>query len=388
MESKRAGRAFTVIIGLAAFSATLALVPALSVLARGQGAGYLAVGVIVAAAAAASLIFRQVTIRRWGRWGYRRMWLAGGVVLVTAPLWILVAHSPLVLGLARLYHGVGLALFLPLAAGGSLDERTRRAGVTAALAGLVLAPVVGGALMAAPGLSAVYALSALAALAALIIAVLLKDVPSTNLENESDLAWLRTVWKNRTARSPLLASIAQWMMLGGLVGFLPLYALGMSIHPFAVGLLFGLLTAARDLARPLAIWIERRYGRKQALSAGLYLGAFSMVVFPATANPFALLGLGIAFGLGLGVTERIAPSFLAISRSDSFHGYGAESVSTALEDIGLALGALTMGVILHFNGREYWMAFVLIATLVVLLTFAFNVVTPEIRVTPGRPRRR
>ena len=375
-------------IGLAAFSATLALVPALSALARDQGAGDLAVGSIVAAAAAASLIFRQATTRQWGRLGCRRMWLAGGAVLVTAPLLVLAARSPLALGLARLYHGMGLALFLPLAAGGSLDERTRRSGAAAALAGLVLAPVVGGALMSAPGLSTVYALSALAALAAFIIAVLLKDAPSTHQERESDLAWLRAVWKNRTARSPLLATIAQQMMLGGLVGFLPLYALGTGIHPFAVGLLFGLLAAARDLARPLAIWIERRYGRKQALSAGLYLGAFSMVVFPATANPFALLGLAVAFGLGLGVTERIAPSYLAISRSDASHGHGAESVLGALEELGLALGALAMGVILHFNGREYWMAFVLTATLVVLLTFAFNVVTPEIHVMPGRPRKR
>ncbi len=379
MAKQTVGSFYSAMLGLAAFSVTLAVLPALPLLAHQAGAGDLALGAIVAASVLVGLILRWSGLGFTRGWASSQAWLIATAILFTAPLFYLLPLSPLALGLVRVYHGLGTTGFTLLAAGhGTNDPRAGRGDATAVLAGLALAPLAGSVLLAFADERFVYVLSAVAGLAALAGALAMRRALPSSAPSGCASS-LSQVWHNRPTRFGLIALVVQYGMAGTLAAFLPVYAQSVSMHIFAVGLAFGLLVGMRNLGSPVEAWLANRYGYKQAFSVGLYLSAFSMIVFPATSSPLMALAMALVFGLGLGVSLAALKYFLGSVRAEE----GSAALSF-LQEAGLAIGSLLVGLVLQFTGGEYWLGFVLIASLVVVLAFIFNITAPEIRLTAGK----
>jgi MFS family permease len=361
MKKTSAFYALCVVGGLAIFSSTIAKNPVLPILAQEIGAGKALIGLIAAAS--------TVTVM-----------IGSGVVFFTAPLCYFLVREPWQLALVRVYHGLATAVFGPVAMAFVADLAPTRRGErlgyysSSTLIGRALAPVVGGAILAATIWQGVYVACAVAGALALAGMFLLPDtlsVPSAQDEPIGERAPLRCILADRNILVTSVAEAAQFLAFGALEAFLPLYALSVDVSKAAVGLLFGVQVGVRTLARPLMGILSDRYGRKGPIVAGLLVTAAATVLFAQVRSWLLLLSLSVVFGIGLSVASAATSAFVADLAPTASRGAALGFMSTIM-DVGQASGPVLLGAVLET--ASYQWGFAVVGGLVLAAALSFSLV--------------
>jgi predicted MFS family arabinose efflux permease len=347
-------RVFVASVGaLTGFFLLLSVVP---LYAASAGAGEPGAGLTTAVLLLATVVAELAAPWLVARYGYRRVFGAG-LLLLGAPALALPAsaHLAVILPVSAV-RGIGFGVVVVLGSElvAVLVPAPRRGeglglyGVVVGVPGVVALPA-GVFLVGQVGYPAVFVAGAVAALAGLVGIPGLPDRPPDPVRPPDPdrpvgvLAGLRTAALLR----PAVAFSATAVAGGVVVTFVPLAVTAGSGNLAALALLVQAVMAT------VARWWAGRYGDRHGparlLVPGVLLGTAGVFALVLTGHPVALVAGMLLFGTGFGVSQN-ASLALMFDRVPS-SGYGTVSAMWNLAyDAGMGLGAAGFGVAVAQTG--------------------------------------
>lgn len=332
---------------MTSFYLLLSVVP---LYASSAGAGGVGAGLVTGVLMLSTVVAELATPRLVARWGYRRVF-AGGLVLLGAPAVALTASASMaaILGVCAV-RGLGFAVAVVLGGAlvASLVPRERR-GEGLGLYGLVVgvpsvvALPLGVWLSGHVGYPPVFVAAAIAALAGLVV---VPGLPGREPAPDRPVGVLSGLRTPALAR-PALVFSATALAAGVVVAFLPLAVAGASGSLAAVALL------AQAVAATASRWWAGRYGDRHGPAGlvipGVVAAAGGMATLVFVASPVAVMAGMVLFGAGFGVTQNASLSLMLDRVPPS--GYGMVSALWNLSyDAAMGLGAVGFGVVVAQTG--------------------------------------
>lgn len=284
------------------------------------------------------------------RLGRRTILVVGLAMFTVAPLLYIWAGSPWQLILARAFHGLASATFIPPANAlvvdmSPPDRRGEALGwfTSAIMVGFIVGPVSGGFLLNLHGFnSTFYASSAVSLIALLLILPWLGGMPvkaAPTLEAaDSPWGWLR----QRRAIGALLTVLFTVFGSGTIVAFMPLHGAGIGVSASEVGIVITAMYASSTVVRGPGGMLSDRIGREMVIVFGFLVSAASIAFFAVSSTFPLLVVVGIAYGLGMGLAMTASFALVADVASLSARGLAMGAANSSLQ-AGLAIGATAMG---------------------------------------------
>ena len=338
---------------LTSFYLLLSVTPMYAVAA---GAGSAEAGVVTGSLMLATVLAEFASARLMRRFGYRRVFAAGALLLGGPALVLLGPHSVIAIVAVSIARGIGFGLNTVVigALVATALPRERRgegiglAGVVACLPAIVALP--SGIWLAGnigyPVVIAITAASALAPLAAIPWLAGPADGREEADASTAQPAGLLSSLRTGSQLRPFLIFAATTVSAGVVASFLPLAA-GVSGGVAALGLL------VQAVASTASRWWAGRHGDRHGhaglLVPGLLTGAAGMTLLIWVAAPFALIAGMCLFGIGFGISQN-ATFALMIDRAP-VSGYGTASALWNLAyDAGYGAGPAVFGVFVVYTG--------------------------------------
>ncbi len=167
----------------------------------------------------------------------------------------------------------------------------------------------------------------------------------------------------------------QNLSLGALEAFLPIYAVTVvGLNAFQAGMLWGAQVVTTILAKPIMGKISDRYGRKPIIFSGMWICAIPFACIPFAQDFYFLLFLAAIFGIGEAFVTSSSAAMIAEFCNEKHYGAAMGTFGTIF-DIGHATGPILAGLLLaHLS---YQCAFLIIAIILILASFIFNLLVHE-----------
>ena len=245
---------------LGRLSYEMARTPLTPLYAKHLGAPVELIGLIVAAVTITGIVVKLPSGALSDLFGFRKLMMAGALVKASGPFVYLAALSWPVLLVVRFYHGLATALYAPpasaLVAKVYPDERGRRLGLynSAENAGVVLGPVLGGAVLSLTLMNFRLAFIVSGVIGVLALAAMLR-IPRDEVTNapqpgpegprrlgpalRSLAAGVREIASDPAIRLVSLVEAVLWLGIGSVQAYLPLYALTIHLPTFEIGVVAG-----------------------------------------------------------------------------------------------------------------------------------------------------
>jgi MFS family permease len=340
---------------LTSFYLLLSVTPMYAVSA---GAGSAEAGVVTGSLMLATVLAELISARLMRRYGYRRVFAAGALLLGAPTLALLGPHSVIMIVAVSIARGIGfglntvvigalVAIALPPERRG---EGIGLTGVVECLPAIVALPS-GVWLAHNTGYAVVIAITAVSALAPLAALPWLTSPADHQADADAGPGPARAAGLLASLRSggqlrPALVFAATTVSAGVVAAFLPLAA-GVSGGLAALGLLVQAVAATAS-----CWWAGRhgdRHGHASLLVPGLLTGAAGMSLLIWVTAPFALITGMCLFGIGFGISQN-ATFALMIDRAP-VSGYGTASALWSLAyDAGYGAGPAVFGVFVVYTG--------------------------------------
>jgi MFS transporter, DHA1 family, multidrug resistance protein len=345
---------------LAIFSSTLAKSPVLPLFAGHLGADASTLGLVAALGPLTGVLGSIPAGLLADRFGRRRMLLVSGWLFATAPLLYLIADNLLLLGLARVYHGLATAIFMPVAlamvADISRQGRGERIGwfSTATLAGRFVAPLTGGLLLAGLAMppAAVFQVVFLVCLAGGLLSLLFAanlPEPALSLKPVARSRAEMLVAFRRVAATPgilpaAMAEAAILFMYGAFETFLPIHVVSAGLGGAEAGFLISLQVITLALTKPLLGRLSDRHGRNNQIFLGGLGGMLAMGLLASATSFQVLLIASIGIGLALSMVTSATTALIADLSRPEERG-AAMGVLNSIMDVGHAASPLAAGLV-------------------------------------------
>jgi predicted MFS family arabinose efflux permease len=337
------------VVDLGAMTGFYLLLAVVPMHAAAHGAGGLGAGLTTAVLMFASVAGELATPRVAARVGYRRL-LVAGLVLLGAPAfalsWIVGLGGLLLVGVVR---GLGFAVVVTATgalAAGTLPAERRGEGlglmgvvsmlpaVTALPAGVWLADRLGA--------SAVFGLGAVVVLAVVPVCL---GLPRDSEQHEEESGLGSLVRRPRTFAPAVVFAVAA-VAGGAVVTFLP-SAVGGTAGLAAPALFLQALTAT--MARYLGGRHSDRRGPHGLLVPGVALAAVGMGFAALTSSPVAVLVAMAVFGVGFGLVQTASLNLMLAAATPAQYGAVSAAWNVAY-DLGWGMGSAAVGLVVASAG--------------------------------------
>ncbi|WP_426321038.1 MFS transporter [Microbacterium sp. E-13] len=317
------------------------------------GLSLLGLGAVLALYDVAEVFLKPIFGALSDRIGAKPVIVGGLLGFVAASLVALISPTPLVLALARLGQGAAASAFSPAssAAVARLAGRERlgryfgRYGAWKSL-GYVIGPLIGVALAYTLGIQAVYvALGALGAAAAIWVLLAMPALPVVPRPRYTLLDLVRQTTE-RSFLVPTLLLATSTAVLGVAVGFLPLFATRLELHPLTGAAAVALLALVSTALQPL-VGRLRDTGRittRLGAGAGLVVSAAATVGLAVAPSVLTLFAAAVAYGAMVGTVTPLAFAHLAAATPDERMGRTMGNAELGRE-LGDAGGPLLVGAV-------------------------------------------
>ncbi|MCJ7634677.1 MFS transporter, partial [Candidatus Bathyarchaeota archaeon] len=156
---------------------------------------------------------------------------------------------------------------------------------------------------------------------------------------------------------------ALYLSVGPVETFLPLYAEGLRISGFEIGILLSIQNAMILLAGPTFGRLSDRLGRRKFVMVGLGIVALSIALISFSAIFPLLLLVMLLYGSGMAMTLAAAPPMVAELVPKEIYGTSLGALGT-IQDIGQTLGPIVAGVAIDLSGGAYFGSFILIGGII------------------------
>jgi MFS family permease len=358
------------------------LLPVLPLYAKRElDAGSVGIGLAVAAASPAALVFQPIAGRIGDRRGRRILVLAGPLIVAvsvaaytfTDTLWALLA--------LRLVTGVGEGMIF-VGTGTVVNDLApeHRRGEAISLyslgvwGGFAIGPVLGEAVLNQGSYHAVWLTAAGSALVSALAGLLLTETKPATVEPPEKSRLLHPA-----ALGPGLVLISTAVGFAGFNAFVALYAreLGLS----GAGWVFFVYSAIVVSIRIFGRRLPDRMGAKRAAGAAVVLLSAGLLTIGVWNDPTGLyLGTAI-FAVGTALAFPALMS-LAVERADAAERSSVIGTFNACIELGFAVGALTLGGVAAVAGYE---GVFVVGSLVALVGgIALARIRPILRVQPAQ----
>ncbi|MEV8274609.1 MFS transporter [Microbacterium sp. NPDC077184] len=317
------------------------------------GLTLLGLGAVLALYDVAEVFLKPIFGALSDRIGAKPVIVGGLLAFVAASLIAVLTPTPLILAVARLGQGAAASAFSPassaavarLAGKERLGKYFGRYGAWKSL-GYVIGPLIGVALVHWMGIEALYA--ALAALAAGAAAWCLIAMPALPIlpRRRYTVADLLRQTTERGFLIPTLLLATTTAVLGVAVGFLPLLATRLDLHPFTGAAAVALLATCSTLLQPLAgrLRDQHRISTRTGCTAGLAVGIAGLLLLAFTPHPLTLFLAAACFGIMTGTVTPLAFAHLADNTPEARMGRTMGNAELGRE-LGDAGGPLLVGAI-------------------------------------------
>lgn len=313
------------------------------------GAGTFVIGILIAVYDFAEVIAKPLFGYLADKRGQVVTLWAGLGIFSLASLFFLVL-DPRLLVLIRLLQGLGAAAFsvvsVALVAAYFPERRGQALGTYNALkgAGYVLAPALGGFIVARLNLAGLFVVSAAIGLVVLLLSLLLREPQSAVAaedDDDFDLREFLASFSNPRLLPWYAIIVVNMFFVGILFGFVPVYLNQLGYDSFNAGLIIATGTLAYLLVQPAAGWFADKFGAGTTIIIGLFAASVSITAMTLTTGPL-LIALIVLGGLGVGIVWTNSDAM--ISRLAQA-GKLATSLGTAgsYKELGDMLGPLTVG---------------------------------------------
>ncbi len=322
-------------------------------------------------------------------YGRRRLLLTALCFFAIVPFGYLLVKDVFFLLAIRFIHGFATAIFGPVASATIAQLYSEKRGEkigwysSADNVGRTVGPFLGGAILfwTANNFYSAYAVVGIIGTAALFLGLNI-SIPEQRRQEGAVNPWakfssgIREVASSRPIVISSVMESGQYLAVGALGAFLPIYALGVGLNPGEIGALFlaqGIITMA---ARPFTGMISDRAGRKPVIILGMVLGAVTLIAIPVTTGLTPLMILSALFGLSVAVVTPSTTALVADLSKRARLG-AAMGVFGTIWDVGEASGPIIAGILIAALS-SYFLSFSIIASAVLLLAlvFAFAVEDP------------
>lgn len=347
------------------YTGTFIRIPIIPLYAESVGATTFQVGLISSSfmvmAAFASIPFGSLS-DRFGR----RIFITSGLLLSTLASFLLfLSKSPYEIMAAYALAGFAMAASTPplislvgdLSASGHMGASY--GWFTAFMQmGMASGPSIGGLMAGIGGLASPFLLSGGMILAAVIFALGLPTTRESRANpkgNKGTMASLTVLLHKRKVIACWLTVLCVSFALGIFFPFFPLYAEGVGLSTFSIGLLFTVQSAFNALGRVPAGYFSDRTGRREPfIMAGLLVMPIGIISLVSTGNFYLLLPSVSIIGLAMGITTMGTSTLLAEAADPISRGVAMGGFTTFLYG-GFALSAWIGGVII--SAYDYWTGF-------------------------------
>jgi len=340
------------------------------------GADEVMVGLVVSAAAVASIAVRPRVGITTDRRGRRPLILAGGALhVLVLPLYLTVGALGAWVITVRLLHGIASALVFTalFTYGADHVPETRRTEGLALFGAATMIPMaaggwVGDAVLAAAGFDALFLVALGFAAAGFTLSLGLPEPKRSPVPPGRSPARFRETLTQRDLMPLWFLSFAFALVLTGYFTFMRTFVDQTGVG--SVGSFFAAYAIASLAVRAFAGWLPERIGRRRVLypSLGAVAAAFVLLAEARTAPP--VIVAGVLCGIGAGYAFPIVYA-MVVERADVAARGAAVALFTALFDAGTLAGSPTLGwVIVRFG---YSRMFFTAAALMVLATAVYAV---------------
>jgi len=357
------------LIGFLAFlSYDLIRSPLLPLFAERLGAQPEGIGLIVGVSTITGILLKLPAGSLSDLLGRRRLLIIGLSVFALAPYFYFGIRQFWQLVLLRAFHGLGTALFAPVAMAVVVDLFQEGRGEALSWyssftqAGRLSGRMIGGYLLIWFGFQQTFAVCAVIGIVIIVLFPILKlpgDRSKTaeprlpvSERHESLAALLQGLREVGRDRRVLVTSGMEAILMtasGALMAFLPLYGIKVGLHAGEVGLLFGMMGIASILAKPVMGRFSDRVGRRPLIITGQIICAAVMILLPWTDGFEGLLLLSAFFGFGEAVIGSSTSAMVADLCKEKSLG-SAMGVFGTVMDIGHAGGPVLTGFLIGFFG--------------------------------------
>ena len=325
------------------------------------GLSLLSFGIILALYDIAEVILKPIFGALSDRIGVKPLILGGLLVFAIASALAILSPTPLVVALARLGQGAGASAFSPasssavarLAGRERLGRYFGRYGSWKSV-GYAAGPLLGAALVAAFGLSALYiALTVLALGAALWVSIAVPSLPVLPRPRYTVADLVRQT-TDRNFLVPTLALATTTALLGVAVGYLPLLLTRAGVGPIASAAAVAAIAVISAAAQPVAgrLRDRGRINARAGVTSALACGTLALVLM-LWDQPVLLYVSAVLIGVTVGVATPLAYAHLAATTPEERLGrtMGNAELGRELGDAGgpLLVGAVGSAIGLSFG---------------------------------------
>ncbi|OGO64115.1 MAG: hypothetical protein A2Z45_09990 [Chloroflexi bacterium RBG_19FT_COMBO_55_16] len=211
----------------------------------------------------------------------------------------------------------------------------------------MIAPVIGGWVVARTSFAGLFLVSAAIGIIVLALSLLLREpVDPVGLDDDEDefkLSELLAPFRDPHLLPWYAVIVVNMFFVGILFGFVPVYLNQLGYDPFHAGMIISAGTLAYLLVQPPAGWLADKVGGRPTILAGLMASSLSLILLTFTQG-LPLIALVVLGGLGIGVVWTNSDAMIS---NLSPNGQLSTSLGTAgsYKEIGDMLGPLSVGAI-------------------------------------------
>ena len=344
---------FISMLGLGVFS------PILPLFAKNLGASGLWVGLIFAGFAISRAIFMPIMGIYSDKHGRKALMLIGLILFSILSISYLFVHSIYLLVIIRFLHGFSTALVVPIAIS-YVSEITKKdkEGKTigffniSLFLGMAFGPLFGGFIYDYLGLNYIFIVMFVMSFIALFIVSLFLPNLNISVKKHKNHKLSKGFLKNNIVVALLVFRFIASVGRGGVMAFLPLFAVSISISPSMIGIIIFINIAVTALLQGAFGRLADKYDRVCLIILGSLLSVVSLVLIPYTHNLWSLITVSLFMGVG-GAISIPASSSIAISVGKEYGmGRSMGTFNTAMS-LGMIFAPIISGMVMDHFGIRY-----------------------------------
>ena len=359
-----------------AFSSSVhILIPTLPIYLARSGSKEAEIGVLIGVLSVSALILRPFIGKALLRIPERKFMIAGALVLAISCAAFLLAHTFWPFLIVRIFQGISIAFFYTAAVvlvANISPERHRGQSISYFYLSIniafALAPTFGIFLMNHFSFPFLFSVSTVLSLVSLFISREVRKGRSNQVDQWKDFSGEDGSFLSRKALPPSIMVLLANMIWGAVTAFFPLYAISYGVsNP---GLFFTAYAIVMILGRILGGKILDVYSRDKVMFPCLVTHIVAMIIFAFSKTLPMFILVAVIWGMG---SAFLGPALAAytVDLAGPSRGPAMGTFSAAI-DLGIGLGAMTMGVILRLtNYSTMFLCLALIGTVNLLYFYSF-----------------
>ncbi|MBC2722896.1 MAG: MFS transporter [Desulfosporosinus sp.] len=355
------------------FMSMYMLLPTLPLYAQTIGGNETVAGTIVGIFTLSAVVVRPWFGNLLDRKGRKVILVIGVIIFLVSVLAYNLAFTIVTLLSLRVVHGIGWGASTTATGTMASDviPAARRAegmgyyGIAATIA-MSLGPALGLYLVEYKSYTFLFTSAAIIAAFGLSGSLFINYETPRKSQNAAQTPKVKGVILEKTALPPAIVLFFITLTYGGIVSFLPSYADYRDVKN--IGVFFTVYAFVLLIGRPIIGKLADRYGPRRFLAPGILLIATALLLLTKATSLSMFLLVGIIYGLGFGTVQPILNA-LVISFAPPERRGAANATFAVAMDLGIGLGAVTLGFLAQQLGYIYMYGSSVIFALLALVMY-------------------